>query len=101
MERYAPHQKDLAARDYVSRCMVKEIREGRGCGPNRDHTHINFSHLAPVILRQRLPEASERGPYFRQRRYTEGADTRRPDGALLHGRHTGQPPRRGFGTEAG
>jgi succinate dehydrogenase / fumarate reductase flavoprotein subunit len=36
MERNAPHQKDLASRDYVSRCMVKEMREGRVCGPNKD-----------------------------------------------------------------
>jgi succinate dehydrogenase / fumarate reductase flavoprotein subunit len=36
MERYAPHYKDLAPRDYVSRCMTLEIREGRGVGPNKD-----------------------------------------------------------------
>jgi succinate dehydrogenase / fumarate reductase, flavoprotein subunit len=34
MERYAPHYKDLAPRDYVSRCMTLEIREGRGVGAN-------------------------------------------------------------------
>ena len=32
MERYAPTYKDLAPRDYVSRCMTMEIREGRGVG---------------------------------------------------------------------
>ncbi|QQP41800.1 SdhA [Caligus rogercresseyi] len=32
MERYAPQYKDLAPRDYVSRCMTMEIREGRGVG---------------------------------------------------------------------
>ena len=32
MERYAPHYKDLAPRDYVSRCMTMEIRERRGVG---------------------------------------------------------------------
>jgi L-aspartate oxidase len=53
IERYAPHQKDLAARDFVSRCMVREMREGRGCGPNKDHMHIHFSHLDPAILRER------------------------------------------------
>ena len=30
MERYAPHVKDLASRDVVSRAMYLEIREGRG-----------------------------------------------------------------------
>jgi succinate dehydrogenase / fumarate reductase flavoprotein subunit len=64
MERYAPHQKDLAARDFVSRCMVQEMREGRGCGPNKDHLHINFSHLDPAMLKERLPEAFEQGRTF-------------------------------------
>jgi succinate dehydrogenase / fumarate reductase flavoprotein subunit len=64
MERYAPHQKDLAARDFVSRCMVQEMREGRGCGPNKDHMHIHFSHLDPAILKERLPEAFEQGRKF-------------------------------------
>jgi succinate dehydrogenase flavoprotein subunit len=64
MERYAPHQKDLSSRDYVSRCMVQEMREGRGCGPNKDYMHINFSHLDPVILKERLPEAFEQGRIF-------------------------------------
>ena len=64
MERYAPHQKDLAARDFVSRCMVQEMREGRGCGPNKDHIHIHFSHLDPAILRERLPEAFDQGRTF-------------------------------------
>ncbi len=32
MERYAPHAKDLASRDVVSRAMTIEIREGRGVG---------------------------------------------------------------------
>jgi succinate dehydrogenase / fumarate reductase flavoprotein subunit len=64
MERYAPHQKDLAARDFVSRCMVQEMREGRGCGPNKDHLHIHFSHLDPTMLKERLPEAFEQGRTF-------------------------------------
>jgi succinate dehydrogenase / fumarate reductase flavoprotein subunit len=64
MERYAPHQRDLSSRDYVSRCMVQEMREGRGCGPNQDHLNINFSHLDPAMLRERLPEAFEQGRIF-------------------------------------
>lgn len=35
MERYAPVAKDLASRDVVSRSMTLEIREGRGCGPEK------------------------------------------------------------------
>jgi succinate dehydrogenase / fumarate reductase flavoprotein subunit len=64
MERYAPHQKDLAARDFVSRCMVREMREGRGCGPDKNHMYIHFSHLDPAILRERLPEAFDQGRIF-------------------------------------
>jgi len=64
MERYAPHQKDLAARDFVSRCMVQEMREGRGCGPNKNHMHLHFSHLDPAMLKERLPEAFEQGRTF-------------------------------------
>ena len=33
--RYAPSAKDLASRDVVSRSMTIEIREGRGCGPEK------------------------------------------------------------------
>ncbi|MCD6291442.1 MAG: FAD-dependent oxidoreductase [Anaerolineae bacterium] len=35
MERYAPHVKDLASRDVVSRAMYIEMREGRGIGGQR------------------------------------------------------------------
>ncbi len=48
MERYAPHYKDLAPRDYVSRCMTMEIREGRGVGPAKDHIHLNLYPICPT-----------------------------------------------------
>ncbi|WP_170474982.1 succinate dehydrogenase flavoprotein subunit [Ruegeria arenilitoris] len=64
MERYAPHYKDLAARDYVSRSMTMEIREGRGHGENGDHIHLNLSHLPPETLAQRLPGISESARVF-------------------------------------
>jgi succinate dehydrogenase / fumarate reductase flavoprotein subunit len=64
MERYAPHAKDLASRDVVSRAMTLELREGRGCGPERDHIHLNFSHLEPKVLVERLPAAIENGRVF-------------------------------------
>ncbi len=35
MERYAPHVKDLASRDVVSRAMYLEMRDGRGIKGNR------------------------------------------------------------------
>ncbi len=64
MERYAPTFKDLASRDVVSRCMTIEIREGRGVGPNKDHIHLNLSHLPPEMLAERLPGISETARIF-------------------------------------
>ncbi|MBP0656633.1 FAD-binding protein, partial [Mycobacterium tuberculosis] len=45
MERYAPHYKDLASRDVVSRSMTIEIREGRGVGEHKDHILLDLTHL--------------------------------------------------------
>jgi len=64
MERYAPNYKDLAPRDYVSRCMTMEIREGRGVGAGGDHIHLNLSHLPPEALNLRLPGISESAKIF-------------------------------------
>ncbi|WP_170467103.1 succinate dehydrogenase flavoprotein subunit [Ruegeria arenilitoris] len=64
MERYAPQYKDLAPRDYVSRSMTMEIREGRGHGDNGDHIHLNLSHLPAEALAERLPGISESARVF-------------------------------------
>ncbi len=64
MERYAPNYKDLAPRDYVSRCMTMEIREGRGVGKDSDHIHLNLSHLPKEALHLRLPGISESARIF-------------------------------------
>jgi len=64
MERYAPTYKDLASRDVVSRCMTIEIREGRGVGKDRDHIHLNLSHIPPETLRERLPGITESARIF-------------------------------------
>jgi succinate dehydrogenase / fumarate reductase, flavoprotein subunit len=64
MERYAPHAKDLASRDVVSRSMTIEIREGRGVGPNKDHIHLHLEHLDAKILHERLPGISETARIF-------------------------------------
>ncbi len=55
MERYAPSYKDLASRDVVSRAIIQEIREGRGCGKNRDHIELKLSHLDPAVIQEKLP----------------------------------------------
>src|SRR5690348_12939201 len=64
MEAYAPHAKDLASRDVVSRAMTIEIREGRGCGPEKDHILLHLEHLSPEVLHQRLPGISETAKIF-------------------------------------
>ncbi|OUI78067.1 fumarate reductase [Commensalibacter intestini] len=64
MERYAPHAKDLASRDVVSRAMIVEINEGRGCGPNKDHIMLHLEHLGADILHERLPSIVETSKVF-------------------------------------
>jgi succinate dehydrogenase / fumarate reductase, flavoprotein subunit len=71
MERYAPHAKDLASRDVVSRSMTIEIREGRGVGPEKDHIFLHLDHLDPKILHERLPGITESARIF------AGVDLRR------------------------
>ncbi len=55
MERYAPHAKDLASRDVVSRAIATEIRAGRGCGPDGDHVMLKLDHLGAGVVNKRLP----------------------------------------------
>lgn len=55
MEKYAPKAKDLASRDVVSRSIAIEIREGRGCGPNKDHILLKMDHLGADVIKKRLP----------------------------------------------
>ena len=59
MERYAPNLKDLASRDVVSRSMVTEINEGRGCGAEKDHVLLDITHLSPETILKRLPGIRE------------------------------------------
>ncbi|MBP6771006.1 MAG: succinate dehydrogenase flavoprotein subunit [Reyranella sp.] len=64
MERYAPHAKDLASRDVVSRAMTIEVREGRGVGKENDHILLHLEHLDPSVLAERLPGISETAKIF-------------------------------------
>lgn len=64
MERYAPTLKDLAPRDFVSRCMDQEIKEGRGCGPNKDYVVLDMTHLGAETIMKRLPSVYEIGHNF-------------------------------------
>lgn len=64
MERYAPTLKDLAPRDFVSRSMDQEIKEGRGCGPNKDYVVLKLDHLGAETIHKRLPSVFEIGINF-------------------------------------
>ncbi len=64
MERYAPHAKDLASRDVVSRAITMEIRAGRGVGPNKDQAYLHMEHLPPGVVEERLPGISELARIF-------------------------------------
>ncbi|HRK56289.1 MAG TPA: succinate dehydrogenase flavoprotein subunit [Burkholderiaceae bacterium] len=59
MERYAPTLKDLAPRDFVSRSMDQEIKEGRGCGEHKDHVLLKLDHLGAETIMKRLPSIRE------------------------------------------
>ncbi len=64
MERYAPHYKDLASRDVVSRSMTIEIREGRGVGEKKDHIFLHLDHLDPNVIHEKLPGIAESAKIF-------------------------------------
>jgi succinate dehydrogenase / fumarate reductase, flavoprotein subunit len=55
MEQYAPHVKDLAARDVVSRAILTEIKEGRGIG-GKDYVHLDLTHLGEEKILEKLWE---------------------------------------------
>src|SRR5579871_141305 len=54
MVRYAPHVKDLASRDVVSRAIWTEVKEGRGF-PGR-YVHLELMHLGRERIESRLQE---------------------------------------------
>lgn len=59
MERYAPTAKDLAPRDLVSRCIMTEIREGRGCiHPDHKlpHVWLDLRHIPEYVHETRIQE---------------------------------------------
>ena len=55
MERYAPVIKDLAPRDMISRCMLDEIRAGRGIN-GQDYFHLDLTHLGHDVIENKLAE---------------------------------------------
>jgi len=55
MERYAPVIKDLAPRDMISRCMLDEMRAGRGID-GKDYFHLDLTHLGQDVIENKLAE---------------------------------------------
>jgi succinate dehydrogenase / fumarate reductase flavoprotein subunit len=43
----------------VSRSIYTEVREGRGCGPKKDHVLLKVDHLGADIIMKRLPGIRE------------------------------------------
>ncbi len=59
MERYAPHAKDLASRDVISRASATEIKSGRGVGKNKDAVYLKLDHLGEERINKNLPGIRE------------------------------------------
>ena len=60
MERYAPHAKDLASRDVVSRAIALELRAGNGFNINGvECVKLKLDHLNPEVIKERLPGIRE------------------------------------------
>ncbi|MES2219049.1 MAG: succinate dehydrogenase flavoprotein subunit [Pseudomonadota bacterium] len=65
MERYAPHAKDLASRDVVSRAIALELRAGNGFDPKGvDYVKLKLDHLGPDVINTRLPGIRELAKTF-------------------------------------
>ncbi len=55
MERYAPKYKDLASRDVVTRAIMQEIHEGRGCGAKADYIELDLTAIPTERVEKYLP----------------------------------------------
>jgi succinate dehydrogenase / fumarate reductase flavoprotein subunit len=58
MERYMPTMKDLAPRDIVSRCILQEIKEGRGID-GKDYVYLDLRHLGAKVITEKLPDITD------------------------------------------
>ncbi|MGI5835263.1 MAG: FAD-dependent oxidoreductase [Chloroflexota bacterium] len=57
MARYAPKFMELAPRDMVSRCIMTEIKQGRGF--ENEYVLLDLRHLGEEVIRERLPQVHE------------------------------------------
>lgn len=58
MERYMPTLKDLAPRDIVTRCIIKEVNEGRGVD-GKDYVYLDVRHLGAKVIQEKLPDITD------------------------------------------
>ncbi len=58
MARYMPTLKDLAPRDIVSRCIVQEVKEGRGVD-GKDYVYLDLRHLGAKVITEKLPDITD------------------------------------------
>jgi succinate dehydrogenase / fumarate reductase flavoprotein subunit len=55
MEHYAPHAKDFASRDVVSRAITSEFCKGNGFDPKGiDYVKLKLDHISPEVIKLRL-----------------------------------------------
>lgn len=57
MARYAPKSMELAPRDMVSRCIMTEIKQGRGF--ENEYVLLDLRHLGREVILERLPQVHE------------------------------------------
>ncbi|MHB1162806.1 MAG: FAD-binding protein, partial [Chloroflexota bacterium] len=57
MSRYAPKFMELAPRDMVSRCIMMEIKEGRGF--ENEYVWLDLRHLGEELIMERLPQVHD------------------------------------------
>ncbi len=58
MERYAPEQMELSARDVVARAIAEEVSQGRGT--KRNGVYLDISHRDREFIQRRLPRIYDR-----------------------------------------
>ena len=59
MWKYDPEKLELACRDYVSRCIYKEVKEGRGT--EHGGVWLSVTHLPPEHIERRIAAVMETG----------------------------------------
>jgi succinate dehydrogenase / fumarate reductase flavoprotein subunit len=58
MEKYAPTLLDLAPRDIISRCIYRELQEGRGV-EGKGYVHLDLTHLGSDVIEKKLPDITD------------------------------------------